>query len=166
MSRIIFSFVLCMVLGACAFSPVHRPNINTYGSDFTGKSFNVSSEAATSAARSALEAMGYEIQSVTPELGMIRTKDRLVIIPEICDCGTWNGRVISGTASSSIKLKIEARGPNEVSIQLEHICATTFTGRNLYYMPTRRETYQCASNNQTEGQFWKTLQQILDVRSK
>jgi hypothetical protein len=143
---IIIAILNFLLLNSCAFAPVNRPDINQYSSNFsTTKSFNISVEDLTSAAKSSIEAMGYEIQSVTPELGTLRTKTRLVMIPDICDCGTWNISVISGTADSSVIIAIKPL-KNENTVNISHYCATNFTGRNLWGAPTRKDVYQCASN--------------------
>ena len=124
----------------------------------------MSPEAATDAAKGALQGMGYEIQSVTEELGQLRTKVRAVATPKTCDCGTWNGSEVSGNAESSFVVTTAAQGTEKVILRIEHTCATTFTGRNLYGGTTRQETYQCASRGIVERQFWDTLRKVLDAR--
>jgi hypothetical protein len=142
---IIASLVSISVSG-CAFSPVTRPDINANASSITtSQSLKISSDKAMNAAKSTLEALGYEIQSMTPELGQVRTKGRPILIPENCDCGKWNGTDVSGTGTDAIKVTTEALGPDETSFRIADVCGVVFTGRNLHGGITRQETYQCAS---------------------
>jgi len=84
-------------------------------------------------------------QSVTPELGLVRTKGSPVLVLDFGDCGKWNGKTIAGTGMSVIKVTTEPRGADETSFRLEHSCTAKFTGKNLFGDTTREETYQCAS---------------------
>jgi hypothetical protein len=158
--------IICLasLVAGCAFSAVNQPSYDRYFADFPReKDVQVSLEAATSAAKSTLEAMGYEIQAVTPELGSILTKSHPVQIPAFCDCGTWNGAPVSGIADSSFKIEISARqGLSRITV--DHICGTVFNGQNLYGATTRHEVYRCASRGQVEREFWMKLDQIMEAR--
>jgi len=157
-----FAFV-----SGCAFSSVDRVDINAYTAGITtSQSFNISPDDATNTTKSTLEAIGYEIQSVTPELGLVRTRGRPVLVPDVCDCGKWNGRTIAGTGMSVIKFTTEPSGAEETSFRLEHSRTTKFTGKNFFGDTTREETYQCASRGIAEAQFWETLRRIVAKRAK
>jgi hypothetical protein len=163
---IIIALLNFLLLTSCAFAPVNRPNINKYSSDFsTTKTFNIPVEDLTSAAKSAIEAIGYEIQSSTPELNSFRTKVRAVIVPDICDCGTWNMRHVTGIADSSVIITVKPSKYGN-TVDIVHYCAANFTGRNLWGLPTSKDAYQCASKGVVENEFWRTLEIILDARIK
>src|SRR4030042_4385734 len=98
MKYFIFLFSLPLVLFGCAFAPVNHPDINKYSFNFLSyKKVNLPLEDALNISKSALEAMGYEIQSITPDVGVIRTKSRTLLIADYCDCGTWNLFPVSGS---------------------------------------------------------------------
>jgi hypothetical protein len=146
----------------CAFSPVNRPALNKYGSSITpSKSFSATSEAALKAAELSIVDIGYTVDAVTPELEGLRSKVLSVMIPGPCDCGTWNGNEVTGSASSMLEVRATPDGPGSVSVRLTHTCAVQFTGRNIYYMPTRRETYPCASTGTVERKFWDLMARAL-----
>jgi hypothetical protein len=157
---------LIVLASGCAFSAVRRPDPDLYSSGFSREQrISISSAGALAAAKSTLEAMGYEIQSVTPELGQIRTKAVQVAIPQLCDCGTWNRDSVRGTADSILTVRVTAGGTGNSTVTIEHVCGTNFSGQNLYGATTRRETYQCASRGMVEKNFWSTFDQIVKARA-
>ncbi len=63
------------LLVSCAFSPVARVNYDRYYNQFPrDKTVTASISEAAAAGQAALQAMGYDIQASTPELGTILTK--------------------------------------------------------------------------------------------
>jgi hypothetical protein len=158
------TFVIAVGMAGCAFAPVTRVPANRYYARFQhSQVVELGREDAMNAARSSLEAIGFEMQSVTPELGIIRTRPRVVMIPEVCDCGSWNGDTVHGTALSSmvITVKDAPAGPRASLIEIDHSCVFQFTGHNLYGGVTREETYACASRGGLESEFWQTLKRFI-----
>lgn len=157
--------VLVVIAPGCAFSAVNRPPVNRYHSQFTREMvFALPRSTTLEVATRTLEAMGYELQAVTNELGQIRTKVRAVATPQVCDCGTWNLSPVSGSAESLLLVRITDASEGQAKVALEHMCATTFTGQNLYGATTRREVYQCASRDVVEKEFWSTMEQIVQAQ--
>jgi hypothetical protein len=153
------------VLGGCAFSPVAKVNFDAYFAQFPReKTVPMSASEATAIAKATLEAMGYGIQSATPELGEILTKAQQVPIPAWCDCGTWNLDPVKGTADSAIKVFLTETNQS-TRIVLDHGCGTTFNGQNLNGATTVHEVYRCASRGQVETAFWEKFEKIATVRA-
>src|SRR5438067_121381 len=122
-----------MLLAGCAFSSVDRANPDKYQSAISSSEpLTTNPTAAMDASKSALEAIGYEVLSVSPELGSVRTKVRAVRVPDNCHCGTWNGNVVSGNANSTIILKAVAQSTGGALIGIGHSCNVNFSGRNLF----------------------------------
>lgn len=156
---------LALGLSGCAFSPVTRPALDKYAQAITpSRSFDTSTEVALKAAEAVFVDIGYTVDVATPDLGGLRSKVLSVMVPGPCDCGTWNGNEITGTASSLLQVRATPEG-SAVSVQLTHTCAVEFTGRNIYHMPTRRETYPCASTGAVERKFWDLMDRALKTRS-
>jgi hypothetical protein len=152
--------------GGCAFSPVNKPNPALYQNAFAHEKSVPSAQAATlDAAKTTLQAIGYEIQSVTPEVGQILTKATTVAVPQLCDCGTWNLDPVHGTARSLFKVTVTASGSNQSTVAIEHLCDGHFIGQNLSGATTRDETYVCASRGTIENDFWSMLDKILAARA-
>jgi hypothetical protein len=140
--------------------------VNRYHSQFPREqTFALPSGASLDAATSAVQAMGWEIQAITAELGQLRTKARAVTAPEICDCGTWNMSPVRGTAESSLIIRVADAGDGQSMVSLENLCSTNFAGQNLYGATTRRESYQCASRGVIEREFWATMERIVQART-
>lgn len=155
-----------VLTSGCAFSAVNRPDVSRYSNQFPREnSYQGTTQEVLDAARSSLEAMGYEILAVTEEISQIRTKVRAVTIPDYCDCGTWNLSPVTGTAESVLVTTVSDQDGDQTRVVLEHNCVTNFSGQNLYGATTRRETYQCASRGHIEKEFWRTLTRILQVRT-
>jgi len=145
-------------VSACAFSPVKRPtDLGPVTDTYT---YGASPEEALRAARSALEGAGYEVEVENKDLRLVRSRPRGVPTPAICDCGTWNGAKVAGTAFSQFSLTVN---PEEAgsSIAIEHRCGTNFTGQNLYGATTRAESYECASKGAPERQVMTYLEKLL-----
>jgi hypothetical protein len=151
-----------LLLAGCAFSSVERPNLDKYQSLVrTSESFKISEAGATRAAEISLKALGYDVDTSIPELGLLKTKPRQVIASDVCDCGKWNGREISGTASSLLQIQFDREAPDAVTVKIKHVCATEFTGRNLFGIPTHHETYQCASRGIVESKYWDLMRRAV-----
>ena len=165
--RFLYLFAAVVGLAGCAFSPVEKAPITKYVDSQEVKEFSgLSKDAAMDIARSALQSTGYEVISFVPELGEIRTKTRLVATPAQCDCGTWNGNVVSGNADSVFIVTAKNQGENKVGVKAGFGCAVTFSGKNLYGAVTKVESYNCASRGVVEGQFWERFREIDMVRKQ
>lgn len=157
--------LLTVALTGCAFSPVNRPNVDRYLHQFLqSQVFATTIQGGAEASKSALEVMGYETLTVNIDIGLVRTKVRQVTLPDVCDCGTWNGGTIHGTADSTVIVNVESKTDKEVSVQVSTQCITNFTGHNLYGVTTRQETYQCASRGVVENAFWSALRRVLSAQ--
>ena len=156
---------ITLILSGCAFASVNRPSIDLYNQNIVPKeTIALNSSATLDIAKDALEGMGYEIQTINKDLRLVRTKPLSVIVPNVCDCGTWNGNTISGTANSMIIVKVVAASAESSTLTIEHECFVNFAGHNLYGITTRSESYQCASRGIIEKEFWYTLNRILSSR--
>ena len=163
----IFSILFLSVLTGCAFSPVERPPVTKYVDSQAVYEFSgITKDAAMEIARSSLQSNGYEVISFVPELGEVRTKAKLVSTPAVCDCGTWNGTVITGNAESVFIITSKNQSDGKVSVKGGFSCGTTFSGTNLYGAVTKVETYACASRGVAEGQFWEKFREIDMVRKQ
>ena len=166
-SKHVSFLVLTSFLSGCAFSPVTRPNPAQYLGQFRQQdTFSDTVENGTDAAKATIEALGWEILTTNPDLGLARSKTRKVIIPDVCDCGSWNGGTIAGTADGVLVVNLESKGQNESTVKVSLECVTNFTGRNLHGATTRQETYACASRGIVEGQFLDTFSRVLSAASK
>ena len=154
-----------LLLTGCAFAPVHQTPYDLYFNQFSRENtVDMASGATLDAVKATLLAMGYEIQAVTPELGTILTKVRQVPIPVQCDCGSWNGAVVNGTADSAFQVTVSKIGEGQSRIVIDQTCGTVFNGQNLYGATTRHEVYRCASRGIIERNFWDTLGKIQAAR--
>lgn len=165
--KTIIPVLFSAVLTGCAFSPVERPPITKYvdsqaAYEFTG----LTKDEAMDIARSSLQSSGYEVISFVPELGEVRTKSKLVSTPAVCDCGTWNGAVITGNADSLFIVTVKNQSDGKVSVKGDFSCNTTFSGTNIYGAVTKVETYTCASRGVAESQFWEKFREIDMVRKQ
>ena len=160
----LLAVVVC--LSGCAFSAVKRPNVGQYLGQFPqSESFPFTVEEGLAASKSSIEAMGWETLAVNLAIGLVRSKPRPVTTPNICDCGTWNGATISGTADATLVVNLEPGGPGRTAVRVSVECVTNFAGQNLYGATTRRETYACASRGAVENEFWATLKRVLAATS-
>ncbi len=165
--KLVVVFLLLFSLNACAFAPVERPEKNKYFCDFmNSKVFIITLPQSMDIAKNALEAIGYEILTNNSELGLIRTKTKLVKIPEFCDCGTWNGSIINGSADSTIVVEFQEFEKEKISVSISMKCSTTFKGTNLHGATTRQETYDCASRGKIENEFWNFYEKIYKKRAQ
>lgn len=165
---IFFALSTLIAVSGCAFSAVKRPNPGQYQSRFPlSQTISVLIPEAAEASKSSIEAMGWETLTVNAAIGIVRSKARPVVIPALCDCGTWNGSVVSGTADATLVVNLEsgsAEGTTLVRLSVE--CVTNFAGQNLYGATTRRETYGCASKGGIENEFWATLKRVVAANTK
>lgn len=161
--------MLCCVLSltGCAFSSVDRPNVEKFKPKITTASFpNLQKSDAMEIAGVALRSIGYEVGSATPELSEVKSVSKPAMVPQICDCGSWNGNQISGTADSMIAVTVENPGTALATLKINFVCATSFKGQNLFGATTRAETYQCASTGAIENQFLSNFGKIKAERGK
>jgi hypothetical protein len=166
MGRLLVVVMTLSLLTGCAFSPVRKVDPVQYlGSFVSDRPVPLGTQEALDAAKGAAEAMGYSTQSVTPELGQLRTAALQVQIPEVCDCGSWNLDPVRGTADSLLVVRVTAAAGGGSVVHVEHLCGTSFSGQNLYGATTRRDTYQCASRGLVEGRFLDTLTAIAAART-
>jgi hypothetical protein len=154
--KIVITIGVCIILHGCAFSAVKRPDITTTNNPVVG-SYNLSNKQATENASKALTIMGYT--PVTDSDGGIVTNMVAIPVPANCDCGTWNGKDVTGTANSQFKVKFV--GDGNVKMDLLFSCGVTFTATNLYGVPTRSEQYQCASKGIIERKFLDKFNEYL-----
>ena len=146
--KLIIVIGLLVSLSSCAFSAVKRPDLTSTNKPVVG-SYNLSRAQATENANSTFTILGYK--PVTDSDGSIVTNLVPTPIPANCDCGKWNGSIVSGLANTQFRVSFS--GENTVKMALKLSCVTTFTATNLYGMPTRREEYECASKGVIEQQF-------------
>lgn len=165
--KAVFALTALAVLSGCAFSPVERVPVTKHFDSQAAIEFSgITKDAAMDIARSALQSSGYEVISFVPELGEVRTKSKIVPTPAMCDCGTWNGTVISGNAESVFVVIAKNQSDGKVAVKAGFGCATTFSGKNLYGVVTKVESYSCASRGIVEGQFWEKFREIDMVRKQ
>jgi len=162
----VFTAITAVSLTACAFSPVDVPPVEKHAPKVVLSQLQgVTVEQGMDAARSALQSSGYEVGAYTPELGEVKTKPRQLQVPEWCDCGTWNGSVVQGTADSIMTVVVKPDGDSRVSVAAQHSCANIFFGRNLYGVVTVQQPVQCASRGTVEREFVQKLEAIAKVRA-
>lgn len=152
---------LTISVTSCAFSHVSRPNIDKYHNKFSrDHEIRSSPDKMKNDIREILMSMGYDIMTISDNLGLIRSKIRMVTVPEVCDCGTWNTGLVRGQAESTVVVRILPYTETVTKIEIDHECIMNFTGNNLLGATTRRETYQCASTGVIENKFWELLNQL------
>jgi hypothetical protein len=165
--RLLAVTLLWLPLFGCAFSAVNRPNPNLYSRTIKkSETLDGTKASGMKLAKDVLGVMGYEILNSNDDLGLIQTRAASVMVPQICDCGTWNLDPVGGVAESVLKVTVQAISADKFSVDLEHVCGTNFKGQNLYGATTRQETYQCASRGSVEGKFWETLEKIVEAKEK
>ena len=154
--KLALSFSMVVFVAGCAFSAVERPDLSSANQPVTA-SYNLSIEEATKNATSSLTMIGYN-PIIAPD-GGITTNYVAIAIPENCDCGTWNNKVVTGTADS--QFNINFIGEENVRMDLKFTCTATFTATNLYGVPTRSEKYDCASKGLSERAFLDKFNEFL-----
>lgn len=156
---------IALIFSACEFRHVSQPDVDKYYNNFVRKkTVALNSSAALEVAKNALEGMGYEIQSINKEIGIVRSKPRQEVVPNVCDCGTWNLDPVHGTADSTVIINVEAVSAERSTLTIEHECFVIFSGRTRYGVTTHRESYFCASRGVIENEFWSILNRILTSR--
>ena len=143
-----------VILGGCASARVDQPDVYLYPPRAHQPSRIIadSPEAAANAARNALESIGYELQSTSPERKIVQSKIRQVPVPATCDCGAFNG-----IASSSFEIRMEQIQTGKTHVTAEHVCVATLP-------PPQSRSYRCASRGGPEYEFWGAFQKFLSVR--
>lgn len=165
--KLVTSCLGCALLAGCAFSSVDRPNVEKYKPLVAAYSFpNLQKNDALDIAAAALRSIGFEVGATTPELGEVKSLARPAMVPLACDCGSWNGTQINGTADSMFSVAVANAGTENTTIRTHYACATNFKGQNLWGATTRNETYQCASTGVIERQFIDNFSRIKTERGK
>lgn len=162
------AFLVAMgMLAGCAFSSVTRVSPAQYAAQIKREaSYSASVEQATEAAKNAIEAMGWAIQTSNPAMGVARSLVRPVTVPEVCDCGTWNGKAVAGTADSVVIVNVETAEDGLSRVKLGVECMVNFRGTNLYGVTTRQEAYACASRGSIESTFWETYERAMKAAAR
>jgi hypothetical protein len=151
----------------CAFSPVNAPAPEKYTPlESKVEIKNLDKTQTLEVVKSALTSFGYEVVSVIPELGEVKTKNLQVQIPERCDCGTWNGNVVSGSAQSRMEVIVSNTQPTGTKAVIKHYCATEFYGRNIYGMITTQQPIVCASRGTIEKDVLDKIDRIAGARAQ
>lgn len=166
--KISLLFTWCVLaLTGCAFSSVDRPNVQQFKTRITSANFPLLQKGdALDIAGAAMRSIGFEVGSSTPELGEVKSAAKPALVPLVCDCGSWNGTQISGTADSVFSVSIERSGTSDALLKFNIACATNFKGQNLFGATTRNETYQCASTGVLEDRFLENFTKIKTERGK
>ena len=165
MTRALICSLILLSLASCAFAPVSRPNKEKIEGNIL-RQISCESDPATALpiASEALRSMGYEILWENKELFSILTKDKVVDTTNICDCGKWNFSKVNGTAITTIEIQIEPNKKGGSIINITPKFKTTFTGRNLFGLTTRTETYECASTGKLETEFWQMFSKLASLK--
>ena len=159
------AITLLVVLSSCAFAPVSRPDLSKYHGQYPLlETFPISVEEGTKAAKNTLKVMGLEVQTAIPRIGLVRSKKTIIPVPDFCDCGTWNGKEISGDAEAILVVDVQPAGSGETTFELVFECILNFKGKNWYGATTRRETYACASKGYIENYFWTILGRTIKAQ--
>ncbi|MEI8122743.1 MAG: hypothetical protein WCI20_11880 [bacterium] len=154
-----------VALSGCAFAPVDKPNIEKHGPRIVEVAFpNLKGADGLSIAEATLKSIGFEVAAMTAELNEVKTKTKPAMIPQICDCGSWNGNQITGTADSVMAVTVQNSGTVQANLKINFVCAASFKGTNLWGVTTRAETYQCASTGALEKQFVENFTKIKAAR--
>lgn len=149
------------LLSSCAFSPVTKPIDETKEATKITRQYSISPEEAFSVSRKSLKLVGYKESMALAEEGVIKTEPSLGKVTDQYDCGTWNGRVITGSCDSTALVNI-SESVNGSNISMETTCVTSFTGKNLWGMTTRKETFDCKSNGKLEELFFRNVDTLLE----
>jgi hypothetical protein len=154
-----------VVLSGCAFSPVSKPDPGKYlASVAKAATYEATEAQVLDASKSSLEAMGYGIQTVNADVGLVRTQVAPILVPQNCDCGSWNLSPVSGTADSVLEVRVKTLAGGLSGVEVEHLCGTRFAGQNLYGATTVQEVYRCASRGYAEKKFLETLSVVMEKR--
>lgn len=153
---------LVISLASCAFAPVNRPPVNKY-SVRNQEVFEIPKKELLDMAQKALNSMGYQTSLVTDN-GPVATATMSVLTQQNCDCGTWNNSPIQGKADSLITVKVLAQKDGRNAVFIDANFTVLFTGRNIYGMTTRQESYRCASLGLVENLFWSQMNDLIKAR--
>jgi hypothetical protein len=170
MKRFVAAATLTLALSACAFSAVNRPPTAKYATGIkTSAIYPVGLKQAMKATADSFGSLGYQVLSSSIELSEMKSNVLQVVIPSTCDCGTWNGGTVGGTADSNLRVRFTDASTTEhvaTRFDIEFVCGTRFRGHNLYGAVTRDETYACASRGIVESKFWDTVSRwVSNARS-
>ena len=166
MVRVTVSLALCVMLGGCAFAKVQQPDQGLYRVR-KERSFEATPSQMVQAMKRAYEKAKYSVDESGQDPSMVISKNRDIPIIQGCDCGSWNGAKVYGTANSRLvaSLGLEA-DTNSIRVTLDHQCTTNFTGTNIYGAVTRRESYRCATTNKVESDIWTAAEEALAEMQK
>lgn len=147
---------------ACAFSAVNRPKIP--GQTAVEDDFEGGEDTVFAATKDVLGSMGFNVTFSDPTLRMATTNTTMVPIEDNCDCGTWNGRPVKGTADLSLSVITRGVEKGASAVAIDAIYKVKFTGRNTYGAVTRQEFYRCRSTGRKEEDFFRRLQEYLETQ--
>ena len=165
--RVLLGLAAVLTASGCAFSPVNAPAPEKYTPlDSKVEIKNLDKDQTIEVVKNALTSFGYEVASVIPELGEVKTKNLQVKIPERCDCGTWNGNVVTGSAQSRMEVIVSNAQPAGTKATIKHFCATEFYGRNIYGMITTQQSIVCASRGAIEKEILDKIDRIAGARAQ
>lgn len=154
--------LLMLVLNACAFASVDRPDLTKYNATIVHqRTIGLSRGEALEAAKAAAQSLGFKISFFNQNMGELRSDPMSVPSAGHCDCGTWNGSQVEGSANAILKARAREVGAKQTNLWVQVLYVTNFTANNLYGMTTRRETYQCASLGTAELGFWEAIDRYL-----
>jgi hypothetical protein len=157
--------LLWAVLSGCAFSPVSKPDPGRYLATVPrAATFEATEAQVIDACKSALEAIGYSVQTANADVGLVRTQVAPILVPQNCDCGSWNLAPVTGTADSVLEVRVKSLAGGLTGVEVEHLCGTRFAGQNLYGATTVQEVYRCASKGFAEKKFLETLSVVMEKR--
>ena len=161
---IFFAIPIFFSLASCAFAPVNRPTVSKY-SVRNQELFEIPKKELLDLAQKALIAMGYQPSLVTED-GPILTATRRVLSQQNCDCGTWNGVPVEGNVDSVITIKVLPQKKGKNAVFIDSNFTVLFTGKNIYGMTTRQETYRCTSLGVVENLFWSQMNDLISARGQ
>ena len=150
---------LAGALEACAFSAVKRPTIPSDPS--ISQVVPGVGERLFDASRLAIESMGFGVAFEDRTTGLLNTKLLVVPVADNCDCGTWNGRPVTGQSDLALTIRTAPAGTSTSTVTVQADYSVRFTGRNLYGQVTRDEFYRCRSLGRKEQEFLDKLRHYL-----
>ena len=157
-----FCCLLLVGLAGCAFSPVNRPRA-AENSGIREKVLKYPPQRAFNLAALTAQSMGYRFFKADRNSLAIITMPKALPAGGNADCGTWNGRPISGSTDGCLFLEVAGLGQGESRVRVQARYVATFRGRNIYGMVTTQETFRCASLGDLEEDFLARLKRMAAV---